>query len=200
MHIFSIKETADFFKIVNLSKNRAAVENAVESKNEEPSDVLISCEVKCEPDVSDNERAVIDREDATTNTYNYVETTSVLVNRIKNSRNIDRLSRDSRISVDYAPSTSNMPVTPRIDSETAQIEMGIYEESPRDATTIKMEEDKDYESSIESEITVLNETNFKSKIEDQPRKRSHESDELPNKKQKIDPEALYVSNMTTKGR
>lgn len=192
----------DLFLIEIQNNNQVAVKNAVDVKKEEPTDVLQSHEVKCEQALSDEKRAIGDGKDATTNPNNYAEATSVLVERIKKSRNIDRLSRDSRVSVDYAPSTSNIPLTPRIDSEIPQSEMEALKENC--ATTIK-KEDEDYESSIESETTVLNETNLKSKIKNQPIKRSHEPDESPlespDKKQKIDQiSALCVSNMAKRGR
>lgn len=192
----------DLFLIEIQSNNQVAIKNAVDVIKEEPNDVLESHEVKCERALSDEERAVEDRKDAATNPDNNAEATSVLVERIKNSRNIDRLSQDSRVSVDYAPSTSNIPLTPRIDSEMPQGEMEVLKENC--ATTIKME-DEDYESSIESEKTVLNESNLKSKIKNQSIKRSYEPDESPlespDKKPKIDQiSALCVSNMETKGR
>lgn len=166
----------DLFRIENPSNNQAMHENSIEVNNVKSSNILMSYEVICGSSLDDDEQAVGDG--------------------TKNGKN--RLSMDSRVSVECAPSTSNIPVTPRIDSDIEQNDMEFHDENIDCETFIKMEDEDSLPTSIESEITVKNEDSFKSKSGDLPAKRCHEpvdsSIEIAAKKKRIGQEVHASSN------
>lgn len=144
MYNFSLIDTVDLFRIENPSNNQAMNENSIEVNNVKSSNILMSYEVICGSSLDDDEQVVGDG--------------------TKNGKN--RLSMDSRVSVECAPSTSNIPVTPRIDSDIEQNDMEFHDENIDCETFIKTEDEDSLPTSVESEITVKNEDSFKSQSGD----------------------------------
>lgn len=188
--------------------NQAADDDVIEVEIEEPSDDMMSIEVKQEPDSCDEDETVENQEDTlmfgttTTMMQNFnSKPTSVMISGINNGKNIERLSMDL---VDYAPITSVIPDTKHIDPEMFQSEIEIHEEKPDLTTFIKMEDEDSLPASVDSDF-VTEAASFE--LEDikfvidlnKPAKRSHEpvesSIESAAKKQRIDEEVVvHASN------
>lgn len=218
---FSIKDTVDLFTVENVcdiqsEDSQVATDNVIEVEIDQPSNDMMSIEVKQEPDSCDDEETIENQDDAlvsdatttTTMMQNFnSEPTSVMMSGKNNGRNIDRLSMDL---VDYAPITSIIPGMPHIDSEMFQSEIEIHEEKPNFTAVIKMEDEVSLPASVESDF-VTEAASFES--EDikfaiglnQPAKRFHDpvenSIESADKKRRIDQEVLlHASNKATNGK
>lgn len=152
----------DLFEIENLTTDRSTAKNSLDIKtaqNEVSKEhqTIMPIEVKSEPISSDDEQAHETVDEISTNYQRSNEAeAATLVEGTKNGRNIDRLSMDSYVSSECAPSTSNIPVTPRIDSAGVQGEMELKEENLFCAKFIKLEEPETAPTSTENEIAFAN--------------------------------------------
>lgn len=152
----------DLFEIENLTTDRLTSKNSLDiktAKNEVSKDhqTIVPIEIKSEPISSDDEHTHGTVDEISTNYQRSNEAeAAALVKGTKNGRNIDRLSMDSYVSSECAPSTSNIPVTPRIDSAGVQGEMELKDENLFCAKFIKLEEPETAPTSTENEIAIAN--------------------------------------------
>lgn len=206
--IFSIEQTIDFFAIENSSVQPTENVTASEAEPKEfitESPDLASIEVKHETISSDESDSEI-----STSHYKSVNEAEANESVSNTGRNIDRLSMDTFLSTDCAP--SNMPVTPQLDSEMNQDEMfeediEICEDSK---AFIKLEsdddDDDDYDdtspSSTGSDLILINEdttAQCHTSIQKPSMKRAQEMEtasENSVKKQKINEDDQIVSNQS----
>lgn len=198
---FRLEHTIELFELnSNLTDDWQLIDNSMEPKIEEAEvfcerENLMTIEVKCEAATSDEEQngEKMQEHSTTDQCVNEAEAVAA-VRKTKYNRYFARLSMDSSVSADCSPSTSNIPVTPRIDTAMAHGEMGGHEEDLnfKPDEIVKQEEIETTPTSTGSEMTVMDDNSAphcSSRAENQPSssKRLHEFDcaEIPAKKQKI---------------
>lgn len=198
---FRLENTIELFELnSNLTDDWQLIDNSVEPKIEESEvfrehENLMTIEVKCEAATSDEEQ-----NDENTQEYSMADQcvneaeAVATVSKTKYGRAFARLSMDSSVSADCSPSTSNIPVTPRIDVAMAHGEMAGHEEDSnlKPEEIVKQEEIETTPTSTGCEMTIMDDNSAphcSSRAENQPTssKRLHESNcaEIPAKKQKI---------------
>lgn len=162
MFLFRLDQTVDLFEIENLTTDRLTPKNLLDTKTAQNEiskehQTIMSIEVKSEPISSDDEQSHGTVDEISTNYQRSNEAeAAALVEGTKNGRNIDRLSMDSYVSSECAPSTSNIPTTPHIDSAGVQGEIVLKEENIFCAKFIKLEQPETAPTSTENEMAVAN--------------------------------------------
>lgn len=207
-----------------MTTNYQTVSETPKLKNDQhelPSEktLMTVIEVKSEPVSSDEEQV---EEKCTEIATNYQHTEALMPDR-----NIDRLSMDSKASVDCKPSTSNLPVTPQIETHDKieistndkieilandQIEISTHDEkmiknkieSQNDDydcnKIIKLEYEEELPTSTECKLTNVKLEPLSPHAENPSPKRFHELDclESAEKRQKTNEEAEIISKRPTR--